>query len=348
MNYTDYEVQDFLKDESFVAWVKRNDPDLNDFWEKWLANNPEKAAILEEAAQIIRSTHYDSVHQLTSQEYIMLYENVLRKSDLNYNKEERRKTVPIGLIAAASIILSVLVLVGIWRSPGLNERKSVVVYESVIKEKKTSNGQKLSFKLPDGTKVILNAASTISYSVPFMRENREVKLEGEAFFDVVEDRKKPFTVITSNFSATVLGTSFNVFAYQNETEHTLSLLTGKVKVESPYASNDGPQILEPGHQIKFDIESNNFSRQTFNPQLITGWKDGIITFKDADFAKVISTLERWYGVEIAIINENKMKERQFSGTFEKKSLEHVLQVLSFSGGFSFSIKDKAVIIEFSD
>lgn len=346
MKYSEYQLQDFLADELFNRWIKENDPHVDDFWQKWLAAHPGKAPMLEEAARIIRSIEYKDSHKLSTNEYLSLYENILRRSE-PIRRGYRPASANFTKIAAFFLLLIVASL-GIWLGLDKKDEPPKVVSQPTLIRKNTLPGQKLAFKLPDGTKVKLNASSSIEFPKEFKNDSREVAMAGEAFFEVVEDTSRPFTVVTRDFSTTALGTSFNVFAYKDENKHRVSLLTGKVKVESLYSTGKPPTILGPGEQATFDKKERTFSIQVFDALLHTGWREGKLAFRDSKFSDVISTLERWYGVQIDVLNENKRKTDAFSGTFSNESLEEVLKVLGFSGEFSFRIKDKSVLIEFND
>ena len=346
MKYSEYQLQDFLADELFNQWIKENDPHVDDFWQKWLAAHPGKAPMLEEAARIIRSIEYKDCHKLSTKEYLSLYENILRRSEpIRYGY--RPASANFTRVAAFFLLL-IIASLGIWLGIGKQNGPPEVASPAVLMVKNTLPGQKLAFKLPDGTKVKLNASSSIEFPKEFENDLRQVVMTGEAFFEVVEDPVRPFTVVTRDFSTTALGTSFNVFAYKDEHRHRVSLLTGKVKVESLYSTGKPPTILEPGEQATFDKRERTFSIPVFDALLHTGWREGKLAFRDSKFPDVISTLERWYGVQIDVLNENKRKTDAFSGTFSDESLEEVLKVLAFSGEFSFQIKDKSVRIEFND
>jgi ferric-dicitrate binding protein FerR (iron transport regulator) len=174
-----------------------------------------------------------------------------------------------------------------------------------------------------------------------------VYLEGEAFFNVVKDTNRPFIVRTNEMSTTALGTSFNVSAYSVENRHKVSLLTGRVVVENTSIKGEKEsEVLLPGEQIIYSRDNNDFHKVAFDLELETAWSNGIIMFEDTNFKSVILTLERWYGVQFEIINESKKSEDAFSGIFENQSLERVLEILSFSGGFTFKSSDNQIVIEF--
>jgi len=346
MKYKDYSVEDFMKDEFFVKWVKGDDPHVNDFWEKWIDANPEKRGIIHEAQHLILSLNYKHTHELSSSEYAALYEGILADDKkLGHN---RIRTFKISRVAAVflALIVSSAVLFYFYRVS--NDSESSLAVTSIIK-KTTEAGQKLSFKLPDGSKVKLNSASSISFQQT-QEGLRHVKLKGEAFFEVAKDSLHPFVVETSNLSTTALGTSFNISAYPDDDDQKVSLLTGVVRVDKVSDNNESAEseILKPGDQVTYNRTQNDFHKTRFDIHSVIAWRKDIIVFKDTDFDTVISTLERWYGVEFEIVNENKKRTDSFSGVFESESLDRVLEILSFSGDFQFAIEGRVVTLEFTN
>lgn len=349
MKYSSYQVSDFLKDDLFVRWVKNNDLHAKEFWEKWLETHPEKTQTVKQAKDIILSIKYKKPHKLSSDEYVNIYEEIIKESESNHYNTTFLKYSHHMMRIAASILILATISFTIWTTLDSSSEELIVQGEGLTLNKSTLPGQKLTFKLPDGTLVKLNAASTLRYTQPIDSSKREVHLEGEAFFDVAKDVNRPFIVHTNEMSTTALGTSFNVSAYSVENSHKISLLTGRVVVEntSKKGKNES-KILLPGDQIIYSRNNNDFQKISFDLELETAWSNGIIMFEDTNFKSVILTLERWYGVHFEIINESKKTEDAFSGIFENQSLERVLEILSFSGGFTFKSSENQVVIEFID
>lgn len=349
MKYSEYQVSDFLRDEFFVKWVKEDDPHVDDFWKKWIATHPEKIKIITEAKGIILSLQYDELHELPVEDYLNMYEEVLKKSDFHFFRETPRNS--IGYIAkiAASVLLIAILSFIVWNQANQKVKTPLSVVSNNTINKSTLPGQKLSFKLPDGSSVKLNASSRLSFSQPVDSSKREVFLEGEAFFEVVKDLKRPFIVSTHGLSTTALGTSFNISAYGIEDSHKVSLVTGSVKVEKLSAnSTDKPKILLPGDQVIYNRELDQIHKSRFDGARDLAWRKGTLVFKNTNFSSVIRTLERWYGVQFEIINESKKSKDVFSGVFANENLEIVLEILSYSGGFTFKMKGEIVTIEFLD
>lgn len=227
----------------------------------------------------------------------------------------------------------------------VNLNKEAVKEEVVIVpeiHKVASIGHKLTFKLPDGSKVILNSGSSISYPVTFSNEVRVVKLEGEAFFEVTSDLYKPFKVVTPASVTTVLGTHFNVNDRMGTTRITLT--EGKVQVESKDEEDRKDVVLSPGEMAISTLENRNLSVQKVDIDEVTAWKKGIINFNNSSLKEAFTKLENWYGVDI-VYPENINFKRKIKGKFENENLENILTGLAFSLEFEFEIIENRVMIK---
>lgn len=209
-------------------------------------------------------------------------------------------------------------------------------------EKSTPEVVRTQTWLPDGTKVWLNSSSTIQFPEQFDHE-RIVYLKGEAYFDVVKDSLRPFTVLTDHTEVEVLGTSFNVNAFGDTKAEMISLVNGSVSVKSRRKGNC--KELSPGQQMYIDVDTDDMELRKVNVNDHVGWKDGWLIFKNASVNEIIGKLERWYGVKIEL--ENRPAESwNVNGYFQDQTLDTVLKRLSFSKDFEYSIKGKNVKINF--
>ncbi len=216
----------------------------------------------------------------------------------------------------------------------------------VVVQKQNIAGQKSKIYLPDGSEVWLNAESKISFPEQFSDGKREVTLEGEAFFDVVKNPKQPFVVRADNMTTTVLGTSFSIKAFPEESVAFVALNTGKVKVNIDNDKGGDALYLSPGEGIRYDKINQKSMKETIDRESSFSWKDGIIVFEDAHMEEVIGTLSRWYGVQFSI--ENAVHEDwSYTGSFDNEALENVLRSMSFTKDFSYSINQKNVQIKFN-
>lgn len=203
----------------------------------------------------------------------------------------------------------------------------------------TPEGGQYQVKLPDGSNVWLNAASSLRYPVAFTAALRSVTLRGEAYFEVAKNAGKPFKVLLADSSyVLVTGTHFNVHAYGNEAAKEVTLVEGRVTV-----GNTGGQMnLEPGTQAL--LEDNGIAKRTLaNAAEVTGWKDGLFVFKDATIETVMQQLERWYAAKIVYTSRTPQLFNASIG--RKEPLARVLKLLELNGYVHFkTIKDTVYVL----
>src|SRR5436190_2843276 len=229
----------------------------------------------------------------------------------------------------------------------------------------TKVGDKASINLPDGSKVWLNGDSKITYVGDFGNKTREVYLSGEAFFDVAKDKTKPFIIHTRTISLKVLGTAFNVRSYDNEKETETALVHGSIEV-TLLNSPDKKILLKPGEKLlvknisvdtllknkteKRDEEApiavltNMHYYGADSSSVETSWTKNQLVFTDEPLDKIALNLERWFNVQITIVNESLKKEKYTATIEEDDKLEDFLEALKLTAGFHYSIKNKEVII----
>jgi len=194
---------------------------------------------------------------------------------------------------------------------------------------KTPNGRQYSIRLPDGTRAWLNAASSLSFPTNFSGKERQVKISGEVFFEVAKDERLPFKVVLpGGESIEVLGTSFNINAYQDNGLTTATLITGAIRVNAPYA---GSVRLEPGQQAS--LSGNNTSipvTPNIDIARVTAWKEGLFNFNGLGLKEAMNQLARWYDIEI-IYPQGIPKIEFFGEIARDASLTSVLKGLEGAG-----------------
>lgn len=158
----------------------------------------------------------------------------------------------------------------------------------------TPRGGQYRLTLPDGTGVWLNAASSITYPTAFTAQERKVTVTGEAYFEVAQDKSKPFHVQVNNMEVTVLGTYFNINAYTNEADIKTTLLEGSVRI----SRGGDTKLLRPGQQAQAGNAAAIRVVDDVNTSQVVAWKNGLFDFKDADLKAVMRQLERWYDIQV--------------------------------------------------
>lgn len=215
---------------------------------------------------------------------------------------------------------------------------------------RTPNGGQYQVILPDGTRAWLNAASVLRFPITFTGNERKVQLSGEAYFDVAKNSDMPFRVITENEQnhelgrVEVLGTEFNVNAYNDEPTVKTTLVEGKVKV-SIADSSLRPVILTHGMQSSFAQEQQrgrNIMVREVDTDDVTAWKNGLFNFNNADIKTVMRQLARWYDVEV--VYEGSLPNEKFEGEIPRNStLSEVFKILELSA-VHFKVEGRKVTV----
>lgn len=207
----------------------------------------------------------------------------------------------------------------------------------------TPRGRKYSLMLADGSRVWLNAESSIRFPVEFSENERLVSISGEVFFDVAANSKAPFIVKTGKTEVRVLGTQFNITAYDDLPHVKTTLAEGKVVTGWPASEQSGYQVvLNPGqqavqHKVGYDIQVKDVDVEE-----VIGWKNDLFWFNDADIETVMNQLKRWYDIDIEYADR---VEQHFSGTIPRNAnLSTVLKTLELTNGVKFKIEDKKVTV----
>ncbi|WP_298708639.1 FecR family protein [Chitinophaga sp.] len=216
-----------------------------------------------------------------------------------------------GLLAAGWYLLK----------PAKMKPRAVEMVDIAIPANKTG-----TITLPDGSKVIMNAGSTLRYAKDFAGSDRAVALSGEAFFDVRPDAGKPFIIRSGGLSTRVLGTSFNISAYPGARKLTVTVLTGKVSVQDTLSQR--AVTLLPSQQAVFVPESAMLSSATVShPENEIAWRQGRIIFDETPLPEVAEVLSRRYGVQIVLKGDH-LSQCRFNGQFEHDSLDAILRLVT--------------------
>jgi|GEM_PF-335664 len=190
--------------------------------------------------------------------------------------------------------------------------------------------------LPDRTKVCLNAGSTISYPDAFNGKTRNVSLSGEAYFEVVKNKKMPMIVSAGDIRLKVYGTSFNVTAYPGEQSGKVTLVEGSVSLSSSQKKFDGKKefCIQPGQTVTFYNDSKKLEVENKDTFLFTAWKDGLLVFKNTSFEEVIKELSRRFNVDIELTDRN-LAPIPMDATFRNENINEILRLLSLGTPFKY-------------
>jgi len=219
----------------------------------------------------------------------------------------------------------------------LNEKPTEVVFNSIV----TPRGGQYQLTLSDGSKVWLNAASSLRFPASFTGKERKVALTGEAYFEVAKNASIPFKVsVSGKAEVEVLGTHFNVNAYSDEAAVNTTLLEGSVKVIVPATRES--RIIAPGEQAQLHDNGQININKNANMERAMAWKNGTFNFSNEDFAMVFRQLSRWYDVDVVIKGE--LPKRHFTGEIPRSlALEEVLKLLE-KNNVSCILEGKKLIV----
>lgn len=256
-------------------------------------------------------------------------------------------------IAAAAMVTGILALVFLNRPAPVttpatavagNVAKSNKVTRNGFVEITTAKGSTEKVVLEDGSTVIVNSSSRLRYPEKFCDGERSIYLdEGEAFFKVASDPKRPFVVRSGDIATTALGTSFNIRAYAREKKITVALLTGKVKVED-HTEQQTPVILLPSEQLSYDRQSLLMAKTTFEKEDdIVGWKHGYLVFKDASYDEVVAEIENRY--DVTVINESDKLEWNYTGFFKDENLQDIIETICLTKNISYTIRNDTIFLK---
>jgi len=233
---------------------------------------------------------------------------------------------------------------GVLAYDARSKKEGSVLFNTVA----TPYGGQYQVVLPDGSKVWLNAASSLRFPTAFAGMERRVELTGEGYFEISKDVSKPFVVHVYDGSdgvgtdVQVLGTSFNIMAYGNEDRSSTTLVSGKVRVKQP-GGGEGFVEPEPGRQALFDRRTRRLSIEDANVDQAIAWKNGLFRFHETGIHELMRQVERWYNVQVVYKTDG--NDQDFSGIVSRsKNIEELLHTLELTQSVHFQIEGRKVIV----
>jgi len=251
---------------------------------------------------------------------------IIEQDELNLHIAGRKSSFFTGIYPALKKIAAVLFIPLLIASlflyrENLKERPEAVLAENTIF---TKPGSIFHTVLPDGTSVWLNDGTTLKYPETFEGTERQVYLDGEAYFEVKADPEHPFIINNAFMKTEVTGTRFNISAYQEDRFFELTLQEGKVSL----LNGNNELCLKPGEQVRYEKESNRLSMRKVNPLLYSSWIDGKLMFEDETLGIALKKLGRWYNVRFTLDDES-LNELLITATFRDEKLSQIMQYISF-------------------
>jgi ferric-dicitrate binding protein FerR (iron transport regulator) len=321
--YTD--INDFLEDASFKNWcLQINGTDIN-FWEFWVANNPEKDALVNKARDLVLGVSFRK--NLVSSDKVAVE---WKKLEAKIQSNEKRPKRKIRFLSRFGVAASVLLFI------------SLSIYFVSSKTKvthKTNYGEILNIKLQDGSEVTLNSNSSLSY---YKNKSRKVWLSGEAFFQVDKKvaTKAKFWVLTNDLSVEVFGTSFNVNTKKKKT--AVFLEEGSIWLK---LKNGDDKKMIPGNYISYSSKRDEIleDKNIFNPIVKTSWKDGSLLFENLSLEKAMEKIEESYGFSI-VFKDDKSKNILITGAVPITNIDICIKAIEKSVDVTIIKKDNSLII----
>ncbi len=297
----------------------------------------------------------------------MLKEGDLKLKGLKYDELHSRRAIINKCLRYAAIMVFAFLFSGITYFIISKLNTGEVAFNEIT----VPYGSRISITLSDSTRVWVNSGSKLSYPSHFDEDNREVYLEGEAFFDVQKNHNQPFYVKTSDIDIKVLGTRFNVKSYPEEDIIETTLIAGQLLLlpkqfnetdgrqtmlnsnQKAYYSKEGRKLeLRKQEYIKDIKPASKESSNLVNIKTIeniqhmtieTSWKDELLIFRDERFSSLAKRLERWYGVEI-ILEDSEVGDYKFTGTIRNETIEQAMKAFSFASSIDYTIDESRIAI----
>lgn len=339
-DFSTYKFEDFITDASFIKYAKGLEPEAIIIWKEWLAKNPGNHKTAEEAKNFI--IHLFPRTILLPERFI---DNEWNRIDKKLDLSNRRASASVRFGAkiklwhyAAAIALLISVLGVLFSNSFFNQCE--LITDTVIVVPK---GEIRNILLPDKTLVFLNSDTKLSYNSNLGKKNREVFLEGEAYFVVTYNSSKPFIVHTCENEIEVLGTAFNVKAYPDGNIHQISLERGKILISD---QNQETYALDP-NQTYLLIRNINSSKafKTKNVEEYSSWTKGKIILRNHRFSDIAKDLERSHEVKFDIQNKQILCSR-YTGNFSRDDdIRKILEIISLTSHFNFEITGDTIIIK---
>lgn len=246
---------------------------------------------------------------------------------LNRNNRKKSLTSSLSRIAAVLFIPLLITSLVLFVKSFKNE--------DVWAEIHAPYGTRTDFRLPDGSTGYLNGGSAIQFPVQFRDKVRKVKLTGEACFDVISNKKRPFIVSTKEIEVKATGTLFNVMAYPDERTTEVTLINGKVEViKKGENRSESMGTMNPDELFVYDSESGSCEIHPAKSTDRLSWIDGKLIFKYEPFDEVVRKLNRWYNVNI-VIQDTVLKSYTYYGSFQNETLDEVLKLLQYTAPITY-------------
>lgn len=290
-------------------------------------------ATIDEEKQLLNWVDESPANRKAFQKERMLYDIALFTDEKKLKKEEKKARILPMLKWSARVAAVVVVAL----SCGFLFRDYQYNKAAQMQTVAVPAGQRAQITLADGTRIWLNAKSTLTYATNFGRTTRNVTLEGEAYFEVAKNKDIPFYVNTEKNKVRVVGTSFNVCAYKDSKEFETTLVEGIVDIYA--AGNEKPIVRLQKNEFFADYDGK--LKKTVLPSYdYLRWKEGFYCFDDSELSHILNRLELYYNVKITVKNKKLLSHRYTAKFKEQDGLEHILKVIQKDQNFKYYINEE--------
>jgi ferric-dicitrate binding protein FerR (iron transport regulator) len=372
--YRYYQVIDFAQDEEFILWVTSRDPntELHRRWKSWLQENPDKLDHVEEARQMILAAVTEKEYGFKEQRQQQLWERIhdtigdVPVEEFPSAAVRHVRWLSLYSVAATLTIIFLVTLYWFSNVTTVNRTATTLVRTEALHKDFAAyinNGAKVHVLiLEDGTSISLQPNSMVEYPETFTLERREVYLNGQAFFNITKDAKRPFFVYANELVTQVLGTSFNIRAYEKEKDIVVTVRSGKVSVYTNHKNQDkvkdegkadennpnnisSATLLLPNHQVIYSREDSRMVKSLAEePQVLSAAIDKEdFYFADTPISEVFKVLEEAYQVHI-MYDEDVLQNCFLNASLGDRSFHDMLRIICKAINAQYEIMDAHVLI----
>src|SRR6218665_3617120 len=353
-NYETYTLEEFITDEDFIRWVKYPTTESESFFHALIENTPSQAKRIHTAKLAVQQLAIASKQEAPTNEIPVIWTDI---EDNLAQAPSPRTGLRVSWkywAAAASVVM--IVMLGFWFNKNVWVKPTSVYTQLTtgsskpIKEIVNTTSGTMPVSMPDGSKVILQPNSRLSYNQSFEGDLREAYLSGEAFFDVKKNAKIPFVVYANGLVTKVLGTSFSIKAYEQDKQVSVNVKTGKVSVYAQKSNpNSDPEtkgvVLTPNQQVIYSKENEQLTRTLIaRPTILLNNQElQRFSFKNGPIDEIFSALEKAYGVEI-IYDKEVMANCRLTTSLTNETLFEKLDIICAALDASYKLIDAQIVI----
>ncbi|MET7258892.1 FecR family protein [Dyadobacter fermentans] len=356
MNDESLNIENLLGNDSFISWVLQNKDAL--WWEEFIRSNPDKRDVVEKASKIVLELHQAEQESIPAIDEQKLWQRIEssagQREEVASPKPARKLFITLLAAASVAVMAAFAVFQAMHSAPKRVTYKELLTHakvENQLLEKENQGGAPMEVRLEDGTIITLGKNSRLSYPAHFQKHKREVFLSGEAFFNVTKDPARPFLVYANETVTKVLGTSFEIRAFENSQDVTVHVRTGRVSVyKQSRIQMDDPEttglLLLPNQKGTFNRDSETLVKNLVPEPLpiapITDTKK--FRFDEVPVTEVFAEIEKIYGVQI-LCDHELLSKCIISTTVRNESMYDNLDVICRTIGGSYKEIDAQIVID---